>query len=498
MKELNKKIMYHGTDQKDITYFESLTAPPLSAFLPMSDINTMYMYVTSTKYSSNYTKLTKAIDEIMSINNMKRLAGGTNRLVYVHNNFPDYVVKVATNRISINDNFAERIVQERIKPFCAKCFDISPMGNIGIFERVTGVKSRDEFNSLWGNIRDILNDISKTSVFADMGYKYMFNWGFREGFGPVVLDYPYIYSIDRDKLYCDAIFDGHKCGGDIVQDENYQGYHCAKCGRIFAAKDLGITNLFKRDDSILRVKAEVIHMKVSVILNGKVIRTVTTDDGGNKFIMKKTKGMEKSLSLVDSNNKVNKKDPNDISFSIVKNGKVIRSYNKDDPSVDKGTVDGSLLERHLKEVNDNPYGFKFSRDMFPNMKKMVSDTKVDEPIMNSDDVVDNDFVLEDRDEIMFDKNCEEVDNKDTVLETDDLAIVSEENIDDRDCVSESDDLNMSSDEDTIESDIEPDNSISSIDSEDSVNMECKTVYKDEEYKVNIFESIFKSKKIELE
>ena len=34
---------------------------------------------------------------------------------------------------------------------------------------------------------------------ADIGTNFFMNWGIRPGFGPVLLDYPYVYELDGNK-----------------------------------------------------------------------------------------------------------------------------------------------------------------------------------------------------------------------------------------------------------------------------------------------------------
>ena len=63
-----------------------------------------------------------------------RLAGGTNRLVYRHLEYTPIVVKVAMDREGIKNNPDEFRTQHYIKPFCAKPFEVSPCGTVGLFE----------------------------------------------------------------------------------------------------------------------------------------------------------------------------------------------------------------------------------------------------------------------------------------------------------------------------------------------------------------------------
>ena len=76
-------------------------------------------------------------------------------------------------------------------------------------------------------------------VLEDFGTKFMYNWGIRRGFGPVLLDYPEIYELDGSKITCFAqLDDGTICGGEIDYDEGFNFLYCTKCGTRYRAIDL--------------------------------------------------------------------------------------------------------------------------------------------------------------------------------------------------------------------------------------------------------------------
>ena len=65
------------------------------------------------------------------------------------------------------------------------------------------------------------------------------NFGIREGFGPVLLDFPYVYKLDGEKLFCNRPTpDGEFCGGVIDYDAGFNGLYCTKCGAMYKAKEL--------------------------------------------------------------------------------------------------------------------------------------------------------------------------------------------------------------------------------------------------------------------
>ena len=95
----------------------------------------------------------------------------------------------------------------------------------------------------------------------DVGTKFFMNWGIRPGYGPVLLDYPYIYKLDGAKLYCskkDPITN-IPCNGEIDYDVGFNYLVCTKCGKRYLATDL-------RDDSInnkIIIKGGN-HMKIAI------------------------------------------------------------------------------------------------------------------------------------------------------------------------------------------------------------------------------------------
>ena len=64
--------------------------------------------------------------------------------------------------------------------------------------------------------------------------------------GPVLLDYPYVYKLDGNKLFCNKLVDhttGQTCDGEIDYDCGFNHLVCSKCGKSYLACNL-------RDDSI--------------------------------------------------------------------------------------------------------------------------------------------------------------------------------------------------------------------------------------------------------
>ena len=125
------------------------------------------------------------------------------------------------------------------------------------------------------------------------------NFGVRQNsngytFGPVIIDFPYVYELDGAKLKCQTpllnSFTGmmEPCGGDIDYDAGFNRLICTKCGREYKAMDLAKETKdvkfeydSKDDEFIKQFKYRI---RARIVDNGKVI----TDSGRstNKYLSK--------------------------------------------------------------------------------------------------------------------------------------------------------------------------------------------------------------------
>lgn len=222
--------------------FDLLDAPPLALFFTPYDIMELNRIATSIKLQAKPQERYRRIDSIMKSKGMRKFGSGTNRVIYFHPDFPNIVFKVAADNIGLNDNPAEYRNQFALKPFVTKTFEISPCGTIAISEKVNPIQSREEFISVADDIFELIVEffIGKYVV-ADIGEKFFMNWGVRRGFGPVLLDYPYFYELDGDKLYCakpDPTSITGTCDGLIDYDAGFNRLVCTKCGAIYKAAEL--------------------------------------------------------------------------------------------------------------------------------------------------------------------------------------------------------------------------------------------------------------------
>lgn len=232
-----------GTTTIDEFNYDNLLAPPLSTLLNQYDIDRLYNIATSVRYAGNVKKKYKAIDEILLPRDFTKLSAGTNRLCYKFQHDDSFVIKVAYDSVAIQDSPAEFINQYTLKPFCTKVFEVDPCGVVGSFERVDPITSREEFASVADDVYDLIDNwlLSSGHIMADIGTKYFMNYGLRRGFGVVVIDFPYLYEIDGNKIFCtspDSNSDTGICGGVIDFDPGFNELYCEKCGTRYRVKEI--------------------------------------------------------------------------------------------------------------------------------------------------------------------------------------------------------------------------------------------------------------------
>lgn len=257
---------------RDEFNFDRMIARPLYTLLSIYDIDQLYNVATSVRYAGNAQKKYQAIDEIMHNRGFKKLSAGTNRVVYTYFEDPTIVVKVAADKTGIMDNPREFVNQHRLKPFCTKTFEVDPTGVVAVAERVRPITSREEYQTVAGDVFDMLDTITGKYILADIGSRYYMNIGLRHEFGVVLLDYPYLYETDGSKLVCkkpDQNSPTGVCGGLIDYDEGFNTLRCNKCGKVFRAIELG--KYLETNQIVKGVNKMADQIKVNVTYNGKTV-----------------------------------------------------------------------------------------------------------------------------------------------------------------------------------------------------------------------------------
>lgn len=256
--------------------YDRLQAPPISAMFTPFDIVQLNKIAKSIKYSGRPDLKYQEIDKIMRSRGFVKFIAGTNRVVYRPVESNTFLVKVAADAVGLGDNPREYRNQFLFKPFVTKVFEITPCGTLGVFERVVPITSREEFLSVAPDIFEVINSwFVGEYVLEDIGTRFFMNWGIRVGFGPVLLDFPYVYKLDGNKLFCNAPANNTKsgcCEGVIDYDPGYNFLYCTKCGVKYKAKEL--EEAIKEQKIISKSTEGEVKMKIKVTGGTKNVNNV--------------------------------------------------------------------------------------------------------------------------------------------------------------------------------------------------------------------------------
>ena len=259
--------------------YGGLTRPPIHSYLPFNIINQIKNLVHDPKLMARPSQKYKLMNEILRPIGFRHLASGTNRRTFYSIFDEGIVLKIALDSVGEEANLREYQTQYFIQPFCAKTFDVLPDGLIALSERVEPMREEDYKNTWSSDIFDFIFQIlNRGYIMEDVGGNFFKNWGVRFGFGPVILDYPYIYEIDWHKLKCskkDPITND-KCLGDLDYDysRGMSEIICTKCGARYSAKYLAklvnVSEINKRRENIMSlIPTEV---KVTTMRGSNVLR----------------------------------------------------------------------------------------------------------------------------------------------------------------------------------------------------------------------------------
>lgn len=220
--------------------FDNMMGPMVCNFFSEDEIKVIHKIITHTK-DRTFKKKFQKLDAIIKPKGFKRSGCGTNRVLYEPlDKNATFCIKIALDRVARKNNPDELVNQKYLKPFVAKCYDVSDDGNIGIFERVIPIENLNQFWDLREDIFNIMERLVGRFIIDDFGSNTFKNWGFRKGFGPVLLDYADMYILDPKILYCTNHPDhlhGQMCGGEIDYDDGFNKIICTSCGAHYMASD---------------------------------------------------------------------------------------------------------------------------------------------------------------------------------------------------------------------------------------------------------------------
>lgn len=250
--------------------FDNMWIPPMNEYLSVYDVEKLHEIATSISLSSKTEERYKLIKDIMTSRGFARFAAGTNRLVFRYYEDQRFVVKVATDKIGIEANLAEYWNQQLLAPYCAKTFYTSPCGSVAFAERLMPITSRAEYLTVVRlAFRLITDTIVGRLVVDDIGTDYFRNLAVRANFGLALIDYPYVYPLDGNLLYCNKILDnGTLCDGAIDYDDGFNKLICTKCGKRYFARDLRNR---KSENTPIIYKGGLTNMKINLMKGDKVV-----------------------------------------------------------------------------------------------------------------------------------------------------------------------------------------------------------------------------------
>jgi len=267
-------------------HWDYLSMPSMLCYLTLQDIQSLHNIASSIRYSSKIELKYKEIDKIMKARGFKKFHSGTNRIVYSYLEDKSFLVKIAIDRVGLRDNPDEYRNQFLLKPFVTKMFERSPCGTVATVERVEPITSRQEFLSVADDIFDLLNQqILGQYILEDIGTNYFMNYGLRKGFGPVLLDYPYLFELDGNKLYCNQVLEtGYRCTGIIDYDAGFNNLICSCCGKRYLATELQQS----KENKLIIIKGEKdINFDIRLKRGNKLIQDLNSGRETDTIVIKK-------------------------------------------------------------------------------------------------------------------------------------------------------------------------------------------------------------------
>ena len=232
-----------GLSYSDYTnVFRMLTHAGIDHYLYKEDLLLLHELAINPKYNivSKKEKLS-VYDQILNPRGFYRSHSGTNRVVYSHYTDDTFIIKIALDHIGKDDNAKEFYNQKVLQPFIPKIFDISDNEAVILMEKVKPILNREEFSMYANSIFNLITYLVGCGyVLEDIGTDFFMNWGIRKDFGPVLLDFPYMYRVNKSRLNCiQRNIDGSQCKGHIIYDDGYNYLVCDTCNKRYAAKDIG-------------------------------------------------------------------------------------------------------------------------------------------------------------------------------------------------------------------------------------------------------------------
>lgn len=368
---------------RNLAIFESIPIPcRIYNLLSMQDIYNLHKIATSRRLSAEPVKKFKMIKDIMEPRGFRRLSAGTNRVVYKYMEDQRFVIKIAYDYVGLSDNLNELYNQNILKPFCAKVFEVTPDGVVGLFERVNPITNREQFAQISIDVFDIIvNRFLGKYILADFGSKFFMNWGVRKNAHPVILDFPYVYELDGAKLYCnrpDMTTESGFCGGEIDYDDGFNNLRCTKCGKTFLASELKLA--FENKNSDIIISQEDIGMIVNIYKGEKLIHSEDTSKQTSTY--KKDKfGRRKETPLEYRQ----RKKHNQFQFDVIIEKSVVEDDGKEEVKSQYVQIPEQEIEDNKPQYKPSDFNNRMTLNQVPSIDDIYKNFEID--VVGSDGTV---------------------------------------------------------------------------------------------------------------
>lgn len=368
-------------------FFDYLVGPPVSAFFSPQD----HAYLKQLVLQNRNDIKIKWINAVMKSKGFSRLSGGTNRMVYRFLDDPSFVLKIAIDRVGMNDNLAEFKNQQYLKPYVCKIFDTTSDGLMATIERVYPITSKEEFTEVQEEVFYlIVTKIIGKTVAEDIGKNYFRNYGIRPGFGVVLLDYPYIYPLDGSKLFCTHVDPntGARCTGLIDYDDGFNHLFCRKCGTRYLAVDLEDKN---PSNDIIMTRGGNYPMKIKVVMSDGTVKESIRSS--NVIVPQRSyENRNRTLKVRVVNQEVSSKSPLERSIDMIRIAKPTATEERTVKVQLNDTVksESTVKVEAFSELDSDPIRNSSVTDTEEKVEKInqVEDTnKVEEIVMKEEPAI---------------------------------------------------------------------------------------------------------------
>lgn len=389
--------------------YDNLYARPLLSLLTPYDIEELRKIATSIKLSSKPKVKYAKIDNILVPRGFKKIASGTNRVCYKYLDDQSICIKVAIDKVGMADNPNEFRNQFLLKPFVTKVFEVSPCGTVALFERVVPITTIEEYLTIAEDVfKLITSQIVGRYVLDDVGTNYFQNIGVRPGFGIVLLDFPYVYELDGNKLFCNKKdpITMLPCGGEIDYDAGFNKLICTKCGKRYYAHQLA--KLTQNNHIQLRREGGTV-MKISIRRGNKVTRMIESGKSSDVLPAKKIQPVTqkkqddecKGMKIVIHRRKKIIDQKPDIPDTVV-------------PSMDDVSTDKRV--EYTSGENDNISARDFKNNLDTSLKAPEQDDDKDNIHVISDIIMKESSISKESDDLRDVQEEDEIDQSDSVDE----------------------------------------------------------------------------------